>query len=165
MTCKAFHGLISMGEGNPCKNINLGPGGAWEETPTNFSHPHSFPCVHGLQVISFLSEYGKLSSVFGDSSVLPSSPRCAVLGISGIAVPASFHAQGMLHFVAVGWRRENWGSCSLCPPLQRPKGAPAASKPAAHSVCFGQGHAAVWSVIQPLGGTPWAGLCSLGWQR
>lgn len=60
VTCKDFNGLI-WGKEIHARAINLRAGGTWVQTPTNFSHPYSFPCVRGLEVISFRGEYDKLS--------------------------------------------------------------------------------------------------------
>lgn len=100
-----------LGEGTPCKRINLGPGGLGSKH-LQISHIPT-PCPVSMGFRSLVSSVSMVSfhQCLVTLACCPSSPRCGVPSTSGIAVPAGFHAQGMLHFVAIWGRRENWGSC------------------------------------------------------
>lgn len=154
-----------LGEGNPCKSINLRPGGTWEQTSTNFSCPYSFPCVRGLEVISFLSEYGQLSSVLGDRSVVPLLHQVVV---SQVSLALLFQTVSMLHFVSVGEGESTREAADSAGHINCAVGTQ--GSPSNHKTCGTQWM--LWTRTHccfvchsALGGILGLGCALLGWQR
>lgn len=153
-----------LGIGNPCKSINLMPRGTWEQTFTNFSHPYSFPCVHGLEVISFLSEYDKLSLMLGDSTMLPFFTRLWCPKYLWHCCPCTGNVAFCCCWVKERGKLLTLLAHKLC---HRDPREPQQSQNLRHTVdALDKGTLLFClSFSQPLGGTPGLGCALLGWQR